>query len=133
MTEQTDSHAYGDALSRPFWEAASRGVLAVQECQGCGHRQHYPRPLCLRCGVLELAWRDCSGLGTVHSLTTVRRQIRPELEPPYDVALIDLDEGPRLLAGLTEEPGATAMGDRVEVVWRERDGKPPLAMFRKLD
>jgi hypothetical protein len=72
-------------------------------------------------------WVPAAGTGTVHAATTVHMQVLPELEPPYVVALVELDEGPRLVTNLVEP--APAIGDRVELRWRERSDAPPLPVF----
>jgi uncharacterized OB-fold protein len=54
-------------------------------------------------------------------------QVLPELLPPYQVAIVELDEGPRLLAGIVGGDGS--IGNRVEIRWRERENLPPLPMF----
>jgi hypothetical protein len=123
--------AYGDPLTAPFWEAAARGVLVVQRCRVCGRHQFYPRPYCLACQSDEVAWVAASGRGTVYSMTTVHMEIAPEFPPPYVVAIVELDEGPRLLTNIVGGP--CRIGDRVRVTWRERDGAPPLPLFRPED
>jgi hypothetical protein len=120
--------SYGDPLTAPFWRAAERRELVVQRCLACGHHQFYPRPHCLRCRGAELEWRPVRGAGTVYSLTVVRFAVVPELAPPYAVALVELDEGPRLLANLVGRP--CPIGARVRVAWREREGLPPLPVFQ---
>ncbi|HUG29486.1 MAG TPA: OB-fold domain-containing protein [Candidatus Limnocylindria bacterium] len=122
---------YGDALTGPFWEGAVLGELRLPFCSRCGRAEWYPRPFCLACGG-EPRWRRASGRGLVHSLTVVRVPVLPDLEPPYVVGLIDLDEGPRFLAAVEARPGEVAIGDRVVVAWRSRVGLPPLAAFRPL-
>jgi len=121
---------YGDALMAPFWEGASKRELRVQRCLGCGEHQFYPRPFCLACGSGSLTWIVSSGRATVYSLTTVRRAIAPEWTPPYVVALVDLDEGPRLTTVIVGEKPAS-IGDRVRLAWREREGLPPLPVFER--
>jgi hypothetical protein len=69
------------------------------------------------------------GLGIVYSVTTVRIAVLPDLPPPYQVALVDLEEGPRFLAGIAGED--VQIGDRVQMTWKEREGEPPLPMFRR--
>jgi uncharacterized OB-fold protein len=104
-----------DAESAPYWDAAAEDRLAVQRCTVCGHMQLYPRPWCLRCrGAVE--WIGASGLGTVYSFTVIRQNFlqpfRDEL--PYVVALVDLDEGPRLMTNVVGcEPDAVTVGARV--------------------
>jgi uncharacterized OB-fold protein len=118
---------YGDPLTRAFWEGARRGVLILQRCADCGRWQHYPRPLCLGCESTAVEFVAASGKGTVYSRTTVRVPARPGLEPPYVAAIVELDEGPRMLTHLDSE--SVRIGDRVRVAWRERPDAPPLPVF----
>jgi uncharacterized OB-fold protein len=123
--------AFGDAMSAPFWAAACERRLLIQRCGACGTHQFYPRPLCVTCGGLDVTWVQAKGEGTVYSMTTVRVPVTPELPPPYVVALVELDEGPRLLTNLVGE--GLAIGDHVRVQWRERSGQPPLPVFGSAD
>lgn len=120
--------AYGDALTAPFWEAAARGELTIQRCRACGAHQFYPRPFCLACDSTELVWVTAAGTGTVYSMTTVRIQVSPEFEPPYVVAIVQLDEGPRVMTNIVG--GTCRIGDRVRVAWLKRRDAPPLPIFR---
>ena len=113
-----------DPTTRPFWEAALDGRIALQHCNACGAHQLYPRPFCLACESNDLGWVDASGRGAVHSVTVNRLQVLPELEPPYAIALVELDEGPRVMAHAS---GELHIGDRVIVDWQERaDALPSL-------
>jgi len=118
---------FGDAITAPFWEAARKHQLLVQRCQVCGKHQFYPRPFCLTCGADRMEWTPAKGLATVYSLTTVRIAVIPDLEPPYVVALVALDEGPRMTTNIVG--GACRIGDRVRVAWRDRTEMPPLPVF----
>ena len=118
---------YEDPTTRPFWEAAVERRLVVQRCTACGHHQFYPRPFCLACQATDLGWAECSGGATVYSQTEVGLRVLPGLEPPYLCAVVQLDEGPRLTTNIVG--GATAIGDRVRVAWREREGLPPVPVF----
>jgi uncharacterized OB-fold protein len=75
-----------------------------------------------------LEWVEVAGTGTIYSVTTVRIPVIEDLTPPYFLALVDLDEGPRLLTNI-EGPRAS-IGDRVRVDWRSRGGLPPLPIFK---
>lgn len=90
-----------DPVSRVFWEAAARGELLFQECPACGHRQFYPRALCAVCAQTP-AWRQAAGSGTIHTFTVVRQHTAEPFRSwvPYPVAMIELDEGPRLMGGV---------------------------------
>jgi uncharacterized OB-fold protein len=94
-----------DRASAEFWAALATGRLLIQSCTECGGRQFYPRPLCVSCGA-EPAWEEASGLGTVHTFTVVRQNGAPSFrdETPYVVAMIELEEGPRMMGNVTGCP-----------------------------
>jgi uncharacterized OB-fold protein len=94
-----------DALSRDFWSAAAEGRLLVQHCSACGLYQHYPRRLCLGCGA-DPHWEEASGLGTVHTHTVIRQNGASGFrdETPYVVAMIELEEGARMMGNVTGCP-----------------------------
>jgi hypothetical protein len=91
-----------EPLSSEFWAAAATGRLLIQRCPSCGHRQFYPRALCVSCGG-EPEWEEASGLGTVHTFTIIRQQGASGFrdETPYVVAMVDLAEGPRMMGNVT--------------------------------
>ncbi|GAA3124930.1 Zn-ribbon domain-containing OB-fold protein [Streptosporangium carneum] len=128
------TEAYGDAVTAPFWAAAGQELL-LQRCDSCGAHQFYPRPFCLACDHDGLSWTPASGTGVIYSRTEVRVKVRPELVPPYTVAVVALAEGPRmttLVVGDDGEPGPTCeIGDAVEVAWMPRTDAPPLPVFRR--
>lgn len=117
-----------DPTTEPFWNACAKGQLTVQRCTSCGAHQFYPRPICLACESTSLEWVNAGGGGTIYSITTVRMPVSDELPPPYLLALVDLDEGPRLLTNIEAE--TAQIGDRVSVAWRPREGLPPLPVFK---
>ena len=121
------TEAYGDPLSAPLWEAAREHRLLLQRCDACGAHQHYPRPFCLACESDALSWVEARGTGTVYSQATVHVPLHPELSPPYVIAVVELDEGPRLTTNIVD--GETSIGGRVQVVWREREAAPPYPVF----
>lgn len=107
-----------DLVSRDFWEGAREGRLLLQGCGSCGARQFYPRALCVACGSQELGWWPASGRGTIFSHTVIRRHQAPwwEAELPYVVAMVELEEGPRLLTNIVGcPPEAVRIGMPVEV------------------
>lgn len=118
---------YGDPITQPFWEAAARHKLVIQRCEDCKVCQFYPRPICLACESGKLAWIEANGKSTIYSLTTVHLRTAPELEPPYITALVDLDQGVRMLTNIIGDK--PKIGDRVQLAWREREGLPPLPIW----
>ncbi|MCD0501440.1 Zn-ribbon domain-containing OB-fold protein [Bordetella petrii] len=120
-------------LTRPYWEAAARQELVIQECQACGARQFYPRGYCIACMSEQLRWLACSGKGTVYTYTVNHRAPHPSLQArlPYIVAAIDLDEGTRMIANIIESPHeAVRIGARVQVVFEPLAGGMALPQFR---
>jgi uncharacterized OB-fold protein len=91
-----------DPLSGQYFRAASEGRLVYERCPACGHSQHYPRAVCQRCGATP-EWATASGRGVVYSFTVIRQSGQPGFsdELPYVLALVDLDEGPRLIGNIT--------------------------------
>jgi hypothetical protein len=89
-----------DALSAPFWDACRRGALEVSACEDCDHLFLPPGPCCPRCWSPRLATREVSGRGRVWSFVVYRRTYHPGMPAPYVVALVELDEGPRLISNI---------------------------------
>jgi uncharacterized OB-fold protein len=110
----------------PYWRALETGVLLIQRCAACGTVRHPPRPRCGKCASPEHAWEAASGFGTVYSFTVVRHPANPELADvvPYVVALIELDEGPRLVSNVVGvDPDRVTVNQRVQVQFdRVQDG-----------
>ena len=122
-----EKQPYGDPTTYPFWEAAERHELLIQHCPQCNSYQFYPRPFCLACNNTDIEWTKAKGEATIYSMTTVHVQIAPQFNPPYIAAVIELDEGPRMLTNI--EGGTPGIGDRVKLVWRERSDSPPLPIW----
>lgn len=118
-----------DPTTEEFWAACADGRLTIQQCEDCGHSQMYPRPYCLQCESDAVKMVGASGEGTIYAVTTIRIPVIDELPPPYQLALVDLAEGPRLLTNIVGESGS--IGDDVIVEWRERPDLPPVPVFRK--
>lgn len=74
----------------------AQGQMRLQQCAACARFIFFPRTLCPHCGSADLAWQPISGAGRVYSSTTVRQ--RPDRGGDYNVALIDLDEGVRMMS-----------------------------------
>lgn len=109
-------------LTRPFWDGLAGGELRLQRCAGCGHLRNPIATVCPRCLSADYAWVALSGHGTVFS-TIVFHQVYHEAfaaEVPYNVSVVELDEGPHLLSNVVgKPPGEVRVGDRVRVVFPE--------------
>jgi uncharacterized OB-fold protein len=120
--------------SSPYWEAARRHELVVQRCTSCGLAQFYPpRTFCRRC-MSEVAWITCSGRATVVASSTVVRAPSPafQVDAPYNVSLVQLEEGPRLITNVVNPPaeGEVPPGAAVEVIFDDVTDDVTLPRFR---
>ncbi|WP_207954534.1 Zn-ribbon domain-containing OB-fold protein [Saccharopolyspora elongata] len=109
-----------------FQRSLEAGKFVIPRCEDCGRPHFYPRILCPHCGSANLRWVEPSGRGTVHSTTVVHRRN----DETYNVALVDLDEGPRLMTNVTGiEPAAVRIGMPVVAVVGKAAGAGPLLTF----
>jgi uncharacterized OB-fold protein len=118
-------------FSEPFWEMARRGTLGLQRCGACGGWTFPARVLCPRCWSTDLTWAPASGRATLYSYTTVCRPPSPEFagDVPYTVALVALEEGPRMMARLAGVAEAdTVIGMPLEVEF-DPESVVPLPRF----
>jgi uncharacterized OB-fold protein len=123
-----------DAGTAPYWEGVSAGELRLQRCDSCGLAVFYPRAVCPHCGGGSLHWFTAAGTGTVYSCTVVHRAFGEfASQAPFVVALVDLDEGVRMMTRITgpspARPGAAYIGQRVRMEVT-RIGDADLPCFR---
>jgi uncharacterized protein len=96
-----------------YKDKLARGRFELQKCGGCAKHVFYPRVVCPHCGAGELDWVAASGDGIVYSTTVVRR--KPEAGGDYNVALVDLMEGPRMMSRIVGiEPATVKIGMKVK-------------------
>ena len=105
-----------------YQEALDAGRFIIQRCGACGKHVFFPRELCPHCGATRLEWVQPKGGGTIYAVTTVRRKV--EAGGAYNVSLIDLDEGVRMMSrveGIDVE--AIRIGQRVCARVAVHDGR----------
>jgi uncharacterized OB-fold protein len=110
--------------TEPFWTGGERGELLIDRCDDCGLWLHPPKPVCRKCLSRSVRPVPVSGYGTVYSYTVNYQPWMPDLEVPYTLAVVELDEdqGLRLTTRLTGvEPGAVHIGLRVKVVFEQHE------------
>lgn len=114
-----------NADTQPFWDAAAQGRLVYQFCPSCRKAQFYPRSICLACQGGTLEWCESRGEGTIATFTEVMRAPTAAFKAmaPYVIALVDLDEGFRMMVNIVEGDRAKiAIGARTRTVFREVEG-----------
>ncbi len=119
--------------SRPFWEGCRQGKLLLQYCQQCQRYQFYPRLYCMQCGSNALRWVEASGRGVIYSYTIIRQSKSPEFmnDTPYNVAIVQLEEGPRMLSNIVDaDPSELEVDLPVTVVFDQVSEGISLPRFR---
>jgi uncharacterized protein len=112
-----------NADSKPYWDAAREHRLVIRKCKACSALHFMPRHLCPVCWSDDLEWVQSKGTGHIHSFTVIHRAAVAAfaVQTPYVVALIDLDEGPRMISNiLGEDARDVQIGDRVKVTFEDR-------------
>ncbi len=126
-----DSLPEGAGPEAVFRAHLRAGRFMIQRCRDTGMHVFYPRLLCPATGYASLDWVPASGRGTVYSTTVVRQ--RPDKGDDYNVALIDLDEGPRMMSRVVGvPPEAVRIGQAVMAAVEDLDGAPAV-VFRLVD
>ncbi len=119
--------------SLPYWQAAREHRLALPKCEDCQKFWFPPSRTCPHCLSANFSFKNVSGKGKIFSFVTFHRVYRPAFanDVPYVVALIELDEGPRLLSnimGVTHDQVKCEM--RVEVVFDDYDEDISIPKFK---
>jgi len=111
----------GNTIISAYTEGLERGVVRYQHCGACGAAQTLARYACTTCGSTVLEWRNASGSGTIYATTEVMRAPSDHFRAlvPYTIALVDLDEGPRLMAHARQGVG---IGERVHAEFFTHEG-----------
>lgn len=134
MAESSSAAPEIEERSLPFFEAAERGVLALQRCQTCGAFLAPVRSRCSSCGGTRIEWAEASGSGRVWSHGRLQRSYLPEHEGklPLTLVWVELDEQVRFASRLAaSERAPVRTGDRVRVVFERLDDGTPVPVFRR--
>lgn len=111
-----------DRDDEEFWTGVGDGRLLLQRCASCKTMRHPPSPMCAACLSTDVEWFEVAGRGSVYSWIESRHPTEPDAEPRI-VALIDLDEGTRMVSNLQHVALADVHpGLRVEVFFEDFDG-----------
>jgi uncharacterized OB-fold protein len=118
-----------------FWRGCQQGELRIQRCGDCWRYQFPPQDFCRYCSSVKLAWTAMSGRGKVLSWTIVHWSPNPAYaaDAPYSLALIQLEEGPRMLSNIVGcPPGPIQIGMQVKVEFEQCSPQILLPKFRPI-
>lgn len=122
--------------NRPFWEGARQYRLRMQHCDDCSHLRYPISQWCPKCLSESTTWIDLSGRGVVAS-TVVFHQVYSAAfadDVPYNVSLIQLDEGPRMFSNVVGvAPSEVRVGDVVQVTFDPVTAEISIPRFQMLE
>ncbi len=117
-----------------FWEGTAADELRIQRCESCGSLRFPPGPACPDCGTFERGYVVAAGTGTVFSYVVHRHPPVPGKELPIVIALLDLDEGVRMVGEVVDVPDTEiAIGMRLRVDFRHVDDELTLPVWRRAE
>ena len=109
--------------ARPYWDGLKQGKLMLPRCAACARPFFYPRVVCPMCGGRDIGWVEASGRGRLYSFAIAHQSINRAMKvpTPYVLALIELEEGPRMMSNLVNvaaDPAQLRCDMPVRVVYR---------------
>jgi uncharacterized OB-fold protein len=119
--------------TRPYWDAASEERFLVKRCGTCGAVHHYPRQFCPSCWSDDVAWVDASGRATLYTWSVVYANDLPPFPDrlPYVAAVVDLEEGPRVMTNIVDcDPVELRIGMDLVVDFRSLTEDITVPVFR---
>ena len=121
--------------AKPYWDGLKEHKLMLPKCDDCGKPFFYPRILCPNCHSRNISWIQASGKGKLFSFQIAHRSLNPafKVELPCVVAMIELEEGPRMMSNLINvepSPDVVKCDMPVEVVFEKQNDDVTLALFQ---
>lgn len=121
-------------LTKPFWSAAREHRLVIQRCDDCAAYRFPPEVACVYCASSRATWTPLSGRATLWSWTVTHPPLLPYFaqRAPWPVAIVQLDEGPRMVTNLVDVPvEAYEIGIALSVDFEDIDSEITLVVFRQ--
>lgn len=121
-----------DSATEAYWAAAADGRLLVERCDDCGRSAPYPRGFCPSCWSGSVGPVEVSGRGTLYSYAVVHANPLPPFAElvPYVAAMVDLEEGPRVLTRLVGvDPAEVVIGMALQATFEKVDEDEGLVLF----
>lgn len=118
--------------TRHYWEGTRAGELRLQKCAECNHVYFPPRPFCPKCASRDVSVVRASGRATLYSYV-IHHRAAPGFTPPYSIAVVELEEGPRMMTnivGCPQTPDALRLDMPLEVVFEKQTDEITLPFFK---
>jgi uncharacterized OB-fold protein len=122
-----------DPSTQHFWDGTKEGKLRIRRCGDCGRAHFYPRPFCPYCWSENVSWEDASGQATLYTYSIVYVNDLPPFNErvPYVAAVVDLDEGPRMMTNVVDcALEELRVGMALDVIFRQETDDITLPVFR---
>ncbi len=117
-----------------FWDGTLLGELRLQRCDDCSKVYFPPRPFCPACASRSVSVFAASGRGTLHSYVINHRAIPGSgFEAPYSIAVVELEEGPRMMTNIIDTqqaPEALVLDMELCVKFERVSDEIALPLFR---
>lgn len=118
--------------TRKYWDGLASGSLRIQQCIPMKHSYFYPRTSCPVCGTEDVEWVTASGRARLHSYVISHRPA-PGFSPPYVIAVVELEEGPRMMTNIVGVPplaGQLDLDMELVVEFEARSDEITVPLFR---
>ena len=107
----------------------------LPKCQDCGKAHFYPRVICPHCHSRKITWIEASGRGKLYAFEILHRSFNPAVKTPlpYVLAMVELEEGPRMLSNLINikpDPALIRCDMPVQAVYVKQNDNFTLAFFQ---
>ena len=115
-----------------FWDGTRDGELRLQRCDDCRHTYFPPRPFCPKCTSRNVSIVRSSGSARLFSYV-IHHRPAPGFTPPYAIAVVELDEGPRMMSnivGCAQTPEALVLDMTLEVTFERQTEEITLPLFK---
>ena len=132
MAEAARAHPKPTPETQHFWDGTRAHELRLQRCDTCAHTYFPPRPFCPTCGSRKVSIFRASGKAKLYSYVIHHRPV-PGFTPPYAIAVVELEEGPRMMTnivGCPQTPEALQLDMQLEVTFAKQNDTITLPFFR---
>lgn len=118
-------------LTEPYWRALGEGRLDFQRCAACEHAWLPPREECPNCLGSDWSWETASGRAKLVSWVVYQVAFNPAFAGrlPYNVAVVELAEGPRMITNIVNLEQGSPRGDAALRLEVQKEGGLGLARF----